>query len=360
MPDARPRRARALIDGPVYEMPILGVLDQSPIRAGGTPAQAIAETIELAQYCEQLGYHRYWLAEHHNAEGLAGTAPEILIARIAAATTAIRVGSGGVMLSHYSALKVAETFRMLETLYPGRIDLGIGRAPGSDPRTAQALRHGPGALPIEYFPAQIADLLAYLNDAVPPDHPFAGVRAMPVGPTVPEFWVLGSSDQSAAYAAHFGLPFSFAHFITERMGPEIMQAYRDSYRPSAAYPKPRGSIGVFVLCADTEAEAERLAASRDLWRLRLDQGIISPVPSVEEALAYPYSDAERARIAYNRRRQIVGTPEQVKARLLELGARYGVDEFVIVSICYDFAARKRSYELIAEAFSLERRPARAA
>lgn len=338
-------------------MPILGVLDQSPIRAGGTPAQAIAESIELAQFCERLGYHRYWLAEHHNSDGLAGTAPEILIARIAAATKTMRVGSGGVMLSHYSALKVAEQFRMLETLYPGRIDLGIGRAPGSDQRTAQALQHGPGALPIEYFPAQIADLLAWLGPGVAADHPFAGVRAMPVGPGMPEFWVLGSSDQSAAYAAHFGCPFSFAHFITERMGPEIMQAYRDAYRPSALYPEPRGSIGVFVLCADTEAEAERLASSRDLWRLRLDRGVVGPVPSVEEALAYPYTDAERARIAFNRRRQIVGTPEQCRARLLDLGARFGVDEFVVVSICHDFAARKRSYQLLAEVFALAPVPA---
>jgi luciferase family oxidoreductase group 1 len=338
-------------------VPILGVLDQSPIRAGGTPAQAIAESIELAQFCERLGYHRYWLAEHHNSDGLAGTAPEILIARIAAATKTMRVGSGGVMLSHYSALKVAEQFRMLETLYPGRIDLGIGRAPGSDQRTAQALQHGPGALPIEYFPAQIADLLAWLGPGVAADHPFAGVRAMPVGPGMPEFWVLGSSDQSAAYAAHFGCPFSFAHFITERMGPEIMQAYRDAYRPSALYPEPRGSIGVFVLCADTEAEAERLASSRDLWRLRLDRGVVGPVPSVEEALAYPYTDAERARIAFNRRRQIVGTPEQCRARLLDLGARFGVDEFVVVSICHDFAARKRSYQLLAEVFALAPVPA---
>jgi len=333
-------------------VPVLGVLDQSPIRAGGTPAQAIAESIELAQVCERLGYHRYWLAEHHNSDGLAGAAPEILIARIAAATKTIRVGSGGVMLSHYSALKVAEQFRMLETLYPGRIDLGIGRAPGSDQRTAQALQHGPGALPIEYFPAQIADLLAWLGPGLAADHPFAGVRAMPTGSGMPEFWVLGSSDQSAAYAAHFGLPFSFAHFITERMGPEIMQAYREAYRPSALSPEPRGSIGAFVLCADTEAEADRLASSRDLWRLRLDRGIIGPVPTVEEALAYPYTDAERARVAFNRRRQIVGAPEQCRARLQELGTQFGVDEFVIVSICHDFGARKRSYQLLAEAFGL--------
>jgi luciferase family oxidoreductase group 1 len=334
-------------------MTILSVLDQSPVRAGGTPAQAIAETLELARLADKLGYRRYWLAEHHNTAGLAGTAPEILITRIAAATSQIRVGSGGVMLSHYSALKVAEQFRVLETLYPGRIDLGIGRAPGSDQRTAMALQHGPGALTIEQFPDQISDLIGYLNGPLPADQPFASIKAMPTGPSAPDLWLLGSSDASATYAAHFGCAFSFAHFINDQGGPEVMQAYRESFEPSAHLAKPQGSIGVFVLCAETEVEADRLASSRDLWRLRLDLGIIGPIPSVEEALSHPYSDIERRRIAFNRRRQIIGTPEQVKAQLLALGEAYGVDEFVVVSICYDFAARKRSYELLAEAFGLQ-------
>lgn len=338
-------------------MTLLSVLDQSPIREGGTPAQAIAETIELAKAAERLGYHRYWLAEHHSSEGLAGTAPEVLIARVAAETKAMRVGSGGVMLSHYSSLKVAENFRVLEALYPGRIDLGIGRAPGSDQRTAMALQHGPGALGIEHFPQQIADLLMYVRGEPAQGHPFAGIRAMPAGDTNPDIWLLGSSDQSAAYAAHFGCAFSFAHFINDRGGPEVMAAYRQHFQQSPWLAAPRGSIGVFVLCAETEAQADRLASSRDLWRLRLDQGIIAPVPTVEEALAYPYSEVERRRIAFNRRRQIVGTPAQVKARLLELGELYGVEEFVVVSICYDFGARLRSYELLAAAFGLVPRPA---
>jgi len=333
----------------------LSVLDQSPIRAGGTPAEAVAETIALARRAEQLGYSRYWLAEHHSSAGLAGTVPEILIARIAAETKAMRVGSGGVMLSHYAPLKVAETFRMLETLYPGRIDLGIGRAPGSDQRTANALQHGPGALGIEHFPNQIAELLAFLADELPAGHPFGGVHAMPSGPGQPEFWLLGSSDQSAAYAAYFGCAFSFAHFINDEGGTAIMAAYREHFRAARHLAAPRGSIGVFVLCAESEAEAWRLAASRDLWRLRLDRGILGPIPTVEEALAYAYSDAEMARVAYHRRRQVVGDAEQVKARLLELAAAYAVDELVIVSICHDFAARRRSYELLAEAFELPRR-----
>jgi luciferase family oxidoreductase group 1 len=330
----------------------LSVLDQSPIRAGGTPAEAVAETIALARLTERLGYARYWLAEHHSSGGLAGTAPEILIARIAAETKAMRIGSGGVMLSHYAPLKVAETFRMLETLYPGRIDLGIGRAPGSDQRTATALQHGPGALGIEHFPNQIAELIAFLADVLPANHPFIGVHAMPTGPGVPELWLLGSSDQSAAYAAYFGAAFSFAHFINDEGGAAVMAAYREHFRPSAHLAAPQASIGVFVLCAETESEARRLAASRDLWRLRLDRGILGPIPTVEEALAYPYSASEMARVAFHRRRQIVGEPEQVKTRLLELAAVYGVDELVIVSICHDFAARRRSYELVAEAFAL--------
>jgi luciferase family oxidoreductase group 1 len=333
----------------------LSILDQSPIRAGGTPAQAITESVELARAAERLGYRRYWVAEHHASEGLAGTAPEILVARIAAATSVLRVGSGGVMLSHYSALKVAETFRVLEALYPGRIDLGIGRAPGSDYRTARALQHGPGALGVEHFPIQIADLLAYLGDGLPSDHPFAGVEAQPRGASAPEPWLLGSSDQSAALAAHFGCAFSFAHFINDRGGAEVMAAYRAHFRPSRWLDRPEGSIGVFVLAAETEEEARRLALSRDLWRLRLDQGVIGPIPSIEEAEAYPYSREESLRLAVNRRRQIVGSPEQVKAALETLAAAYGVDELVVVSICYDFAARLRSYKLLAEAFALPRR-----
>jgi len=336
-------------------MTLLSVLDQSPIRSGGTPAQAIAETIALAQACERWGYHRYWVAEHHSSEGLAGAAPEILAARLAAATSTMRIGTGGVMLSHYSALKVAEQFRMLETLYPGRIDLGIGRAPGSDYVTARALAHGPGALGIEEFPRQIQDLLAYLRDEVPDGHPFAGISAQPRGATMPEPWLLGSSDQSALYAAYFGCAFSFAHFITERIGPEIMAAYRREFRPSVWNAKPACSIGIAAICAEDEHNADRLAKSRDLSRLRMEQGILGPVPTVEEAEAYAYSHEEKLRIAFNRQRQVIGTPAQCKAKLLAYAEKYGVDEVVIVTITHDFAARLKSYELLAREFGLEPR-----
>jgi len=338
----------------------LSVLDQSPIREGGSPAQAIAETLELAQHCDALGYHRYWLAEHHSSGGLAGSTPEILIGRVAGLTRHLRVGSGGVMLSHYSPLKVAENFRMLETLYPGRIDLGIGRAPGSDQRTAQALAVGPGALGIEYFPHQIKYLQDFLADEVESeDHPFRAIHAEPRGEGVPEVWLLGSSDQSAAYAAHFGLPFSFAHFINAGGGEQVMAAYRQHFQPSPACPEPRSNVGVFVICADSEAEAERLAASRDLFILRLRTGQPGPVPSPEEARAYPYSAMEQQIIAQGRARTIAGTPEQVKERLSGLAADYGVDELVVVTITFDFAARKRSYSLLAEAFGLQARDAAA-
>jgi luciferase family oxidoreductase group 1 len=333
-------------------MPLLSVLDQSPISDGATPAQAIHQTIELAKLTDRLGYHRYWMAEHHSSDGLGGSAPEILAARVAGDTRGIRVGTGGVMLSHYSPLKVAETFRVLETLYPGRIDLGIGRAPGSDQRTASVLAYGnPPRGPREY-PGQVRDLIDFLHGDLPADHHFAGLQASPLGEGMPEIWMLGSSDQSAQMAAYFGTPFSFAHFITDEGGTEVMQEYRDGYRPSADHPTARGNIGAFVICAETEAEAQRLALSRDLWRTRLDTGHIGPVPTIEEAAGYDYSPVETQRRDYHRRRNIIGDPDQVKRGLEDLMARYGIDEVVIVTITHDDEARRRSYELIAEAFGL--------
>ncbi len=333
----------------------LSVLDQSPIRSGATAADAVRETLELARLTDRLGYHRYWLAEHHSSGGLAGSSPEILVGHVAALTNGIRVGSGGVMLSHYSALKVAENFRMLETLHPGRIDLGIGRAPGSDQLTAMALAHGPGALGIDQFPAQIRDVIGYLEGTLPAEHPFARITAMPSGPTAPEVWLLGSSDQSAAIAAHFGCAFSFAHFIVDRGGDMVMGGYREHFRPSTALAEPCGSIGVFVICADTDEEAQRLRKSRDLWLLRLYRGETQPVPTVEEAESYPYTERERAMIEHNRGRTIAGVPDRVRERIDDLGRLYGIDEFVVVTICDRFEARLRSYELLAQVFGLQTR-----
>lgn len=332
----------------------LGILDQSPVRSGGTPVDAIHETLELARAADRWGYHRYWLAEHHSTPGLAGASPEVLIAQVAAQTTGIRVGSGGVMLTHYSALKVAEQFRMLETLFPGRIDLGIGRAPGSDERTARALRQGPGALGLEHFPRQIADLIAFLHDDIPAGHPWRGIRAMPTGPTAPELWLLGSSDDSALYAAQLGTAFSFAHFINDEGGAEVTRAYRERFRSSAHLAAPLAGVAAFVVCAESEGEARRLARSRDLFIVRLYTGRPGPYPSVEEAEAYPYTPPELAIAQQAGRRSIVGTPEQVKERLLGLAAEYAADELMIVTITHDVKARLRSYELLAEAFALAR------
>jgi luciferase family oxidoreductase group 1 len=276
----------------------------------------------------------------------------VLIPQVAARTRRIRVGSGGVMLTHYSPLKVAETFRMLEALYPGRIDLGVGRAPGSDGRTAAALAVGPGALGPEHYPEQLADLSGFLTNDLPIDHPFHGVRAMPDGAGVPELWLLGSTAVSATYAARFGWGFSFAQFISPEGGEGVIHAYRRRFCPSPLLAEPRASLGVSVTCAETEAEAERLSWSRWCWRVAANQGRRSGIPSPEEALAYPYTVLEREYIDYMRERSIYGDPAQVKAKLLALGELYGVDEFVVVTITYDFAARVRSYELLAEAFGL--------
>ena len=330
----------------------LSVLDQSPIRSGGTAADAIHETLELAQICERLGYYRYWLAEHHSSRGLAGTSPEVLIGQVASRTSRIRVGSGGVMLSHYSALKVAENFRVLETLFPGRIDLGIGRAPGSDQRTMYALAGG-GIRDIDQFPQQIADVVAWLHDRLPDEHPFRGVRAMPAGPSAPEVWLLGSSDASAIYAAEQGLAFSFAHFINADGGPEVTELYRQRFRPSPELAAPAAIAAVWAVCADTEEEARRLERCRQLALVRLYTGRYGPFPSVEEAESFPYTPRDLAIIEHSRGRTVAGTPDTVRAQLEAMARAYRVGELVVVTITHDFKARVRSYELLAEAFGLK-------
>ncbi len=332
----------------------LSVLDQSPVRAGGNPRQALEETIALAQATEKLGYTRYWLAEHHGTEGFAGSSPEILITRVAAATSTIRVGSGGVMLSHYSPLKVAENFKLLENLYPGRIDLGIGRAPGSDGLTAAALAYG-SEIGIEYFPTKIADMMAFLSDEPPASEPFKNVRATPAIAEVPEVWLLGSSDQSAAYAAHFGLAFSFAHFIApEACGP-VLDYYRRNFKPSDTLAEPKASAGVFVICADTKEEADYLAASRDYWRLKLQYGQHLPYPPPDEALAYPYNEQEKKVVEANRANRFTGDPLSLRDELTAYAEENSLDELVVLTITYDFEKRLRSYELLADVFELGRR-----
>jgi len=331
----------------------LSVLDQSPVPSGTTPAEALAATVRLAQACEALGYHRYWLAEHHSTDGLAGSAPEVLIARVAAATSRIRVGSGGVMLGHYSPLKVAETFRLLENLYPGRIDLGLGRAPGSDSLTAHALAYGAPAGG-DPFAHKLVDLLGFLDDSLPPDHVFARVAATPRSPAPPEVWLLGSSNAGASYAAYHGLPIAFAHFIQPEPAELVLAAYRRNYRPSRRHPEPRVALALFAIAAESEEKAQRMALARHLWRLRIERGVLGPYPSDEEAAAYPYTAHDRARMAANEDRTIAGRPETVKARIDALAAACQADELVIVTICHDFEDRLRSYALLAEAYGLGR------
>ena len=331
----------------------LSVLDQSTIVSSRSPDNSIRESLELARHCEALGYSRYWLAEHHNTASQAGTAPEILIAAIAATTSRIRVGSAGVMLPHYSALKVAEQFRVLEAIAPGRIDLGLGRAPGSDGRTAFALNPN-AATAADHFPAQVRDLLDWVNGCrLAEGHPFRDVRAEPFGPTAPEAWILGSSDYGAQVAAYFGLPFCFAHFITDGYGTaEALALYRQNYRPSERHPLPHTALCAWALAAESEAEAERLFSSRALWRLGRDRGVFVPLPSPEEAAAYPYSEAELARIARLRETALFGTPAVVGARLRELAAAHDVAEIAILTTVHDPAARRSSYALLAEEFGL--------
>src|SRR5215475_15466382 len=306
----------------------LGVLDQSPIVSGHAPAEAVAQTVALA--------------------ALADPAPEILTARVAAATSRIRVGTGGVLLPYYSALKVAEQFRMLEALFPGRIDLGIGRAPGGDRLTAQAVARGPYAF-ADDFPDQVRDLVGFLDDALPREHAFARVKAMPAGETSPEVWLLGSSDYSGALAAELGLRFAFAHFISARGGDTVMRAYREAFRPSARERSPRALLCVFVICAETGAEAERLATSIDLRRLHMALGIDAPIPSYDEAAAHRYSNRERAYVQAQRERVVLGDPDEVRRRLLALVEQYAADELMLITITGDYESRRRSYELVAQA-----------
>lgn len=329
----------------------LSVLDQSTIVTGRAPAASIQESIRLAQFCESLGYARYWCAEHHNSDSQAGTAPEILISAIAATTSRIRVGSAGVMLPHYSALKVAEQFRVLDAIAPGRIDLGLGRAPGSDGRTAYALN--PRAdVAADEFPAAVRDLIGWTSgEKLVESHPFRDIRAQPMGVTKPEIWILGSSDYGAQVAAYFGLPFCFAHFITEGQGlDQAFTLYREGYRPSADHPTPHGALCVWAVTAETHVEAARLFSSREISRLNRDKGIYAALPSPEEAAAYVLSDSDKARIERTRARSIYGTPDVVGEKLRALAETYQVAEIAILTTLHDPEARRRSYALLATEF----------
>jgi luciferase family oxidoreductase group 1 len=327
----------------------LSVLDQSPISDGSTGADAIHNTLDLARLCDELGYHRYWLAEHHGTPMLACASPEALIGPAALQTSRIRVGSGGVMLPHYSPLKVAETFSILAALAPGRIDLGIGRAPGTDQITALALQQNRRAPAPDDFPQQLVELLALLEDEMPADHPFARLAALPGLPERPSPWLLGSSPQSAIWAAELGLPYSFADFINPE-GAAIADDYRSRFVSRGRAPEPTVSVGVVALCAETDREAERLAASHKMAFSLLRRGRLIKVPPVDEAVSYWESRGPTR----SSRRLILGSPATVRAGVEEVAADYGAEEVVILTITFEHAARRRSYELIAEEFGLDR------
>lgn len=329
----------------------LSVLDQSVAVTGRSEDASIRETLALAQYCETLGYHRFWVSEHHSHPSIVGSAPEILMAAIAATTRRIRIGSAGVMLPHYSALKVAEQFRVLEALAPGRIDLGVGRAPGSDMRTARLLRADPHQS-AENFPVQVRELQAWVSGVdLPASHPGHGVTANPTGPSIPELWMLGSSDYGAQLAAHYGLPYAFAYFITDGQGADqALALYRQLYKPTPLRPQPEAVLCVWALAADTEAQAWHYFSGRERWKIDRNRGAIGPLASPEEVALQPYTVGEQIEVDQLRRTALVGSGAQVAQRLRALAERLQVSELVVITWAHDPAARRRSYELLASEF----------
>ena len=335
----------------------LGVLDQSPVSEGSTGAAALRETVELARLTDGLGYGRYWVAEHHGGPLLAGASPESLIGPIASATSRLRVGSGGVMLPHYSPLKVAESFSILAGLYPGRIDLGIGRAPGTDPTTTFALQRDRREASPDDFPQQLAELVAYLRDEMPADHPFARHAALPGLPEQPELWLLGSSLQSALWAAELGLPYAFADFISPGGAPYAAE-YRARFEPAPDRAEPSTLVAVSAICAETDEQATRLASSVTMAMRMLRRGRPIALPAPERAVEWLAEERARPRSPIDparrsNRRMIVGSPATVKAGIEEAAAEYGAQEVLVVTITHSPEARRRSYELIAGAFGLE-------
>jgi luciferase family oxidoreductase group 1 len=330
----------------------LSVLDLSPITTGTSGAQALRNSIDLARFADRLGFHRYWLAEHHNLPNIASSSPEIMIGLIAAATERMRIGSGGVMLPNHAPLAVAERYKVLEGLFPGRIDLGIGRAPGTDPVTSYALRRRQDDPASDDFLERFQELLLFEQRGFPDSHPFRRVRAMPSDVALPPIYLLGSSGYSAQLAAHVGAGFSFAHHFSDfdPVGP--MLGYREQFKPSAMRSEPCAILALHVVCADSDAEAERLATSVDLNFARRRQGSFGPIPSPEEAAAHDYTPTDRAWIAQNRARLVVGGKDKVLAHIAPLVEATRADEVMITSMIYDHEARKHCYELLAETFGL--------
>lgn len=340
------------MEGGECRMIKLGVLDQVPLSKGQTVTEKMQETIKMATLAEELGYTRYWFAEHHGTKGMQSTAPEILMAAIAAHTENIRVGSGGILLPQYSPFKVAEVTKQLESIFPGRVDVGLGRSPGGTPALRRALVDGtPRSL--DEFWRQMDDLIHYVRDTLPRTHPNAGVKAAPILENTPPLWILGLGENSSKQAAKRGLGYVFGHFIKSARGEQAMQTYRDHFTPNEWSKTPQMLAAVFVVCADTDEEAERLASSQDLWLLRVEKGLDSRIPSIKEASEYQYTDEDHKRMIHNRTRTIIGSPETVRNQLRTLADRYGMDEFLILCNIHSFSDRIRSYQLVSEALNIK-------
>ncbi len=324
------------------------VLDLAPVSSGSTTGQALRNSIDLARRAEAWGYDRLWVAEHHNMPGIASSAPAVLIGHLASATTTLRVGSGGVMLPNHAPLVVAEQFGMLEALHPGRIDLGLGRAPGTDQVTALALRRSPEALSADDFPEQLSDLLGFFRGTWPEGHPFGQIRAVPALGNQPDIWLLGSSGYSAQVAGLLGLPFAFAHHFSAANTEPALQLYRDCFRPSGRLAEPYALIGVAVICADTTSRARYLHGSSKLSMLRLRTGRPGQLPSPEEAAAYTYTPSDRLTVNSFTGSHVVGDPDAVAQQLDELLDRTRADELMITTNVWDYAERLHSFELVAE------------
>ncbi|SAL49343.1 LLM class flavin-dependent oxidoreductase [Caballeronia telluris] len=330
----------------------LSVLDQTPVIHGHSTADAIAATLDLAQLADDLGYTRYWCAEHHGLRGVSNPCPEVLLARVGSLTKRIRIGSGGIMLPYYSAFKVAEQFLMLEALFPNRIDLGVGRAPGGDMRTAQAVASGDYNRG-DIFPQQVADLIGLFNGTLPDDHLAHGVLLQPQIDTRPQLWMLGSSDFGGLLAAQLGIRYAFAHFINAQYGHRVAEAYRERFTPGNEA-KPYLAAAVFVICADTDEEAAALEKAVDLRRVQMAYGLNMPIPSIEQGAAQHYGERELNVIAREKNRSIIGTPERVTEALHALQERFDADELIVLTVAGSYRARSRSYQLLAEAFDLGR------
>lgn len=332
----------------------LSILDQSIVRKDGTAAQAVGETIETVKLAEQLGYYRFWVSEHHNSEMIAGSAPEVLMVKLADETSTIRIGSGGIMLPNHSALKVAENFRMLETLFPGRIDLGIGRAPGGDRITA-AMLNPSNTFSEEAYLRQLEHLQAYFRDEAITQ--YGRLLAVPQSPGIPEQWILTSSvGGSGAMAAKYGMGLVIARFINGHADVQIAEQYRQRFQSSEQFPEPKVLLAISVLCADTEEKAVQLRKLSDLNLLKFEQGRFEPMSSYEEIADYVFSPEELLRINNNKGRIVSGTAEQVKTQLIALAEAFDVDEIIATTMTYSQQDRLRSFTLLAEAFGLEIRP----